>query len=203
MAFKTKSTPAGYQVGDKYTWKVLINGQKVKTFEQGAAKTRLWRTNKLPVGELQKIVIKGNGEVRYTGEAQAQVAEICQAMFAGGQGGSSMDASVKMIDGTRSRLIRSEVSRVRTLGSYCSASHAPCGLAAWGFRWTRPAPDGAGRPLASRHRPSSPPSPGWGLRFPTDAGPLGAPGPERGQRRRACRTAIGTPGSIAAHARPQ
>ena len=68
MAFKTKSTPAGYQVGDKYTWKVLINGQKVKTFEQGAAKTRLWRTNKLPVGELQKIVIKGNGEVRYKGK---------------------------------------------------------------------------------------------------------------------------------------
>ena len=68
VAFKTKSTPAGYQVGDKYTWKVLINGQKVKTFEQGAAKTRLWRTNKLPVGELQKIVIKGNGEVRYKGK---------------------------------------------------------------------------------------------------------------------------------------
>lgn len=68
VTFATKPTPEGYEEGEGYTWKVLVNGQKVKKFLQGADDTLSWTSSKLPVGEVQKLVIKGNGEVRYTGK---------------------------------------------------------------------------------------------------------------------------------------
>ena len=64
----TKETSSGYQQGAGYTWKVLINGKKVKQLVQGAGESKYWTSKKLPVGKVQKLVIKGNGEVRYKGK---------------------------------------------------------------------------------------------------------------------------------------
>jgi hypothetical protein len=68
VTFSTKPTPVGYQEGKAYAWTVFINGRKVKKLVEGAGETKYWTSSTLPVGKVQKLVIKGNGAVRYQGK---------------------------------------------------------------------------------------------------------------------------------------
>ncbi len=68
VTLTTNATSAGYQVGAGYRWTVLINGKGVKELVQGAGESKYWTSKKLPVGKVQKLVIKGNGDVLYKGK---------------------------------------------------------------------------------------------------------------------------------------
>jgi hypothetical protein len=72
VTLKTLATAAGYQTGAAFKWTVVINGKVVKKVVQGAGETESWASKKLPVGKTHKLVIKGNGEVRYKGKLTPQ-----------------------------------------------------------------------------------------------------------------------------------
>nr|WP_300052125.1 hypothetical protein [uncultured Nocardioides sp.] len=65
----TKPLPAGSIQGKKFKWLVKIDGRQVLSFSQGPSTSRKWQSKALSPSK-HKIVIKGNGVIRFKGTAR-------------------------------------------------------------------------------------------------------------------------------------